>query len=269
MALKSHLLIAGVVTLLALASVPVDAHHSSKSDGRIVAPLNIQVFAHVPVAAGYEPLPQPQHCRNEATSLTGIVYSEDFEGAHGYSFLGTSLSSGAPNLWKVTTHAGTASDAGHSAPNRLYFGNTATNNYDVGHSAGVAQSPSVALPSGTSYLMFNTKWQVEWLKGYDHLWVEARGPDGRIHVLCTANAYDRADPMGGFGNTIVPSCSPILFAPCPSSALMSWETRYIQIPSYLAGQTVNIRFTFDSADDKANPYMGWMGDDVRVGTGLV
>jgi hypothetical protein len=263
------LVLVGIATVLAFAAFPAQGHHEANVDTRIVQPYGLPVLFHVPVAAGYEPLPTPQHCLEAANGVTGAFYSQDFSGAHGYSFISTPLSATAPNLWQTTTTAGVGNDAGHSAGNRLWYGNAATGNYDVGHTAGTAQSPGIAIPaSGPVFLSFATKWQVEWLKGYDHLWVEAKAPDGKVHLLCTGNAYDRADPLGLGGNTLIPSCSPFHFDPCPSTSLIKWETRTVQLPNALLGKTINLRFTFDSADDKANIYNGWMVDDVALGTGL-
>jgi len=261
-------IIFGLAMIVTMAAMPAQGHHETNIDTRIVQPYGLPVLAHIPVAAGYEPFPTPQHCL-EGRPLSGVFYNQDFSGAHGYTFIATPLSATAPNLWQTTTSAGVGNDAGHTAGNRLWFGNAATGNYDVGHTAGTAQSPTITIPSsGSVYLTFATKWQVEWLKGYDHLWVEAKAPDGKVHLLCTGNAYDRGDPAGGLGNTIVPSCSPIHAAPCPLASLVKWEQRTIQLPSALLGKSINLRFTFDSADDKANIYNGWMVDDVQLGTGL-
>lgn len=262
-------LLAVVLAVAALMN-PVQSHHVTTVDGRLVQPYALTVAAHIPVAAGYEPVPTPQHCL-EGADVTGAFYTQDFEGTHGFTFTGTSLASGTTNLWHVTSYAGGGDDTGHTQPKRLYYGRDAQGDYDVGHSAGVAQSPVITLPSsGDVYLGFATKWQTEWLKGYDHLWVELQdtSPGGRIHLLCTANAYDRADPSGGAGETIIPSCSPYHFTPCPAEVGWAWEQRFIPLPDSLLGKDVRIRFTFDSADDKANPYMGWMVDDVVLGSGV-
>jgi len=264
----------GLAALLAfvLASLPASGHHEFVDDTRIVQPWGLPVLAHIPVAAGYEPFPTPQHCL-DGVPLSGVFYSESFEGAHGYTFGHTPLSGTAPVLWSATTYAGVGSDTGHAGPSRLYWGSLASQNYNFGHVAGTAQSPLVSIPAGGhAFLTFATKWQVEWLKGYDHLWVEAKMPDGKLHILCTANAFDRGDPAGVNGETLVPSCSPFHFNPCVAgsvgNSLVKWESRSVQLPDSFAGKAIQLRFTFDSADDKANAYNGWMVDDVQLGTGL-
>lgn len=257
---------------LALTSTLAEGHHEARVDGRLVAPHGVPVLAHIPVVAGYEPFPAPLHCLAGAAA-DDDVYAEDFEGAHGYAFAATSLSPTAANLWRVTTAGVEGAETGHSSPTRLYFGQTTTGTYRVApsssHVAGTVYSPAFTLPAQDAYLSFATKWEVEWLKGYDHLWVEMQDTSsGAIHLLCSANAVDRGDASSSGDLHKVGSCSPILFAPCHDLVDPAWETRWIPLPSYLEGKEVRLRFTFDSSDDVANLFMGWMVDDVRVGTGL-
>lgn len=257
---------------LALASGLAGAHHEPRVDNRLVAPHGLPVLTHIPVVAGYEPFPTPQHCLTGAAADPD-VYDEDFEGAHGYALAATSLAPTAQNLWHVTTLEIEGGAAGHSQQNRLYFGQDQTGNIRVApsssHVAGTIYSPAFDLPEGDAFLSFATKWETEWLKGYDHMWVEMLDVGtGDIHLLCTANAVDRADGSSSGDLHEVGSCSPILAAPCPALVDPEWETRWIAIPSYLQGSEVRLRFTFDSSDDVANTFMGWMVDDVRVGTGL-
>jgi hypothetical protein len=270
-----------VLAFLLLASLPapglpVLGHHNLRDDHRIVEPYGVRVQAHIPVAAGYEPVPTPEHCY-EGDLVRGAMYAEDFDSNHGYTFTGTDLASSppgqaSPNLWHATTFAGEGADDGHSAGPRLYFGKDSIGQYgdtfSTPHFAGSAVSPPITLPATPTVLSFATKWEVEWLKGYDHLWVELLDAAGEVHVLCTANAYDRADPAGLAGSSVIGSCSPFHFTPCPDALDPLWESRSIQLPPTLAGQTVRIQFTFDAADSQANEFMGWMVDDVKIGFGL-
>lgn len=254
------------MALFAASSLVSVGHHDGRTDNRIVEPYGIPVVLHVPVLAGYEPVPSPQHCA-KGSPLGTVFYSEDFESAsHGYSFVSTPLSPSANNLWNRNAWPGPGPDAGHSGPSRLHFGSPSTGNYDAGHVAGTAQSPWIAIPASDDLVLsFASKWQVEWLKGYDHLWVELQDSSGRTRLLCSNNALDRGDPAGAVSTSIVPSCSPHLTNPCPPLVQPEWEQRFVALPSDVAGTDVRIRFTFDSSDDKANPYMGWMIDDVRIG----
>lgn len=269
------LFVLGVAIVLLVTALTAAGTHTARIDNRIVEPYGLQVVYHVPIVVGYEPVPTPVHCGEGAPTPAEVaVYSEDFEGDHGYSFVDTPLGPStawnpAPNLWHVTTTPGAGSDAGHEGSKRLWFGRESTGTYNGGHPAGVAKSPPIDLPLvGSAVLVWDAKWQVEWLKGYDHLWVELEGSDGRVHLLCTANAVDRADPNGVNGGSFWQSCSPNLATPCSQNGLaytpMGWETRMIEIPPTMMGDTVRVRFTFDSSDGAANWFMGWMVDNVRI-----
>jgi hypothetical protein len=196
------------------------------------------------------------------------LLGEDFE-SHAWTTQTTPLSADAGrNLWQTTTFAGAGSDAGHTAGKRLYFGHAdGDGDYRGGHTAGTARSPLVLVPAGagSASLTFATKWQVEWLKGYDHLWVEVEeAVSGRVHLLCTGDPPDRFDPTGVGGESLVPSCSPVPVGPCPNGFEPLWETRSVSLPASLRGLGVHVRFTFDAADPNANDYLGWMVDDVTL-----
>lgn len=262
-AVRPLVIACGLVAALMLASMPVQAHHNARIDDRIVSPYNIGVFLHLPVVAGYEPVPTPLHCAD--TEPQGdVVWSEDFSSLSAWTFRTTPLVGNAPNLWGRTTAEVEGGSSGHSKNGHLYFGDVGQGNYaGKGHVGGVAQGPSVTVPSsGVTSLVFETKWEVEWLKGYEHLWVEAIEPNGRTHILCSANAYDRGEASSsGF----LASCSPYLYTPCPPLIVgPEWHTRSIQIPEYLQGKSLRFRFTFDSSDDVANGFAGWFVDDVRL-----
>lgn len=260
---RGPLLLAAMLALATFAA----AHHVTRLDTRIVEPWGVPVLRHVPVVAGYEPFPPPPHCFPLA--LEGaVLYEESFEGDHGWTFQGTPLARDlptrrTPNLWSVVG-LGPGDDAGHQGPMRLYFGQTNNWSYETGrHSAGTALSPPLELPAdGLLALSFATQWEVEWLKGYDHLFVEADDAAGQTHLLCTANAPDRSDPSGVNGETAAASCSPQPAGVCVVEP--AWEQRSIVLPPSLMGQSLRLRFTFDTADSKANPYFGWMVDDVRI-----
>lgn len=255
------LVLAGFLVL----SLPANGHHTTRIDDRIVTPYGVPVLTHIPILAGYEPVPAPLHCGGP-TAITAPIYSEDFSGSHSFSFVGTPLAGGAPNLWRDTTYEGRGGSAGHSADGHLYFGNN-FGHFSSGHVAGAAQTPPIAIPDlpGT-HLQWATKWEVEWLRGYDHLWVEASADDGNTYLLCTSNSVVRGDGSSGGDSHQIGSCSPHQ-TPCRIGLIdPDWETRSIPVPAALLGKTVQFRFTFDSADGVANRFQGWMIDDVEVGT---
>lgn len=284
---RRPLAIAAVI-LLAFAAVGLTTttgSHDARVDERIVHPYNMQVMMHYPVVAGYEVIPPPQQCGAGGIDTEVLsIYQEDFEGAHDWSFVGTTLSMSSfnswnNNLWSVTTYPGTrGTDAGYEGRSRLYFGLTEgsrAGTYNSGHPAGAAESPTISLPSVPSVLTFATKWEMEYLIGYDHMFIEMEAEDGTIHLLCHANSLGRVDEAGVNGNSAYQSCSPFLANPCPTyvqpgtgSEFPAWETRHVNIPQALWGQDVKLRFTFDASDGAANWFHGWSVTDVAVGAPL-
>lgn len=285
------MLVAAITLVLMASLVPTMAHHDDRVDRRTVQPYNVPVSFHIPVVAGYEPFPPPLHCLPGDPAPTDVLYHEDFSGEPGWTFIGTPLSYEAINLWHVSDRAGPGADPPGVYGQRLYFGLPAESTLGIPgtyhldddrgrHVAGTAQSPPIQLPEEIALVLtFHTKWAVEWLKGYDHLWVELMDEDGQVHILCTANAFDRGDGTSGGNEHRIGSCSPVLFGPCPTGdpfspsgepndypvdGLPGWETRTVAIPDRFAGQEVHLRFTFDSADGVANQFMGWMVDDVQI-----
>lgn len=254
----------------------VDATHEK----RIVWPYGVDE-RWVPVIAGFKVVPDPLQC-DAGTPIGQTFYSNDFEGedTFGLTYSKThSTHNNAFNQWHTTDFAGSGTEAGHSAPGRLYFGNDATGEYrDWFYRVSGAATFELEIPEtlGPLYLTMNTKWSGEWLEGYDHMWIEVDTGDD-VFILCTMNPEGRGDPTST--DSTPASCSPYRTIPCPSDARRvdplnlgdrvdanapHWEARYVEIPSFLAGSTATIRFTFDSADGVSNRYMGWMVDDLAL-----
>lgn len=267
-------------------------HHDQRVDQRIVHPYNQQVYWHEPIVAGYQVVPPPPMCPGGDVDLPITIYAEDFEeGLNGWEFVGTTLSSRSMlpldhsannNLWTLTDWGGTrGTDAGYEGKNRLYFGLTEgprAGTFNNGHSAGAAQSPWIELPLGPSMLTYADKFEMEYLVGYDHMFVELLDRDGNIHLVCHNNSEGRADEAGVNGGSAYQSCSPFLAHPCltllPEVAVggepltgdhyPAWHHRHVHIPPTLWGEEVKIRFTFDTSDSAANWFHGWSVTDVRV-----
>ncbi|HEV8359947.1 MAG TPA: hypothetical protein VGR28_05750 [Candidatus Thermoplasmatota archaeon] len=289
MASKRHALFAlSLVALFAAASLMpmVSASHIS----RIVWPYGVDE-RHVPVIAGYKVVPDPLQC-NHGTVGGNTLYQNDLSGGLGALALKAmdvgERHSLTTNQWHVTSFVGKGTDFGHSSGNRLYFGNDATGMFRWGSNPGILTQGIVTLnlplPAGPTpyYIGIDTKWETEWLEGYDHMWIEAQPADGRIYILCTLNPEGRGDPSSSETQSLG-SCSPYsdVAIPCPVSAKRlnnagvpvfmldqgapHWEARFVQIPPIWNGQTVTLRLTFDSADGVSNTYLGWMADDIVVG----
>lgn len=211
------------------------------------------------------------------------------------------------NLWHVTRSIANekGTNEGHSGTGKLYFGNSATGKttYDGWRLAGTASFPAFTIPVEPTFMSWNDKFEVEGLFGYDHVWVELLDVEsGRVYLLCSTDTDVRPDKSSHDG--AMSTCSPYRTMLCPSGVrgdgglhcpghqlvggpclpydpdfgslgldrvdptAPHWESRYVKIPTELVGRTVIPRFSYDSADGVANGYLGWIGDDVMIATGL-
>ncbi len=253
----------GLAFAMIVSAVPANAHHVPRIDDRIVEPAGVPVMTHIPIVAGYEPVPKPAQC-GYTPAIADPIFEEDFEDGHSFSFYDTSLAVGSANLWSPTTWPGPGEEA-EPGNTVMHFGNADTGTYWAFHPAGVAATPWIELPDTPSQVSFETKWETEYLAGYDHMFIEAETGDGEVHLLCTTNAVPRADPAGKNGQSNWPACSPYQ-NPCSEEQMEPlWETRSVAIPQSLWGEEIRLRFTFDASDSAANGYMGWMIDDVAIG----
>lgn len=288
MASKRSMVIAvALVGVFALSTaIPmVEASHIK----RLVWP-TAQVETWIPVIAGYKVVPDPLQC-NHGTPAGNVLYQNNFNAGLGsMSLINPQIGPRHPNtnLFHVTSFAGDGTDAGHSAGNRLYMGIDSRGDFHQGFFqvlSGLTWTQSIPAGAGAYFLSFNTKWETEWLEGYDHMWVEAIPADGRTYILCTLNPEGRGDPSSSETQSLG-ACSPYGVAGiCPSSAKRlnnagvpvyavdasapHWEARFVPIPALWNGQDVKLRLTFDSADGVSNTYLGWMVDDVTVSDAVI
>jgi len=144
----------------------------------------------------------------------------------------------AGGMWHLTTVGTDPCATANSGNTSWYFGQESTCNYDDGQIArGSLVSQPIYVPETSPVLSF---WSYEETEcgdggcGYDFK-----------YVFISAN--------GGQSWTRI--------------ATLNHENEWYQVDldlSAYAGQTVNIRFTFDTGDDYANDFHGWNVDDVSV-----
>ncbi len=268
-----------VVVLFTAGTPPADAEHVK----RIVLPYGLDE-RWVPVLAGFKVVPDPPAC-GAGTASGNVLFSTGFEAPADVPAIAPSVTfHGLTSLWHQTSYTGYGTDAGHGGPGRLYFGHDSSGNFATGdlRMAGAAEW-AFDVPADTpSYVTFNTKWSGEWLEGYDHMWVEVQGENGRVYIVCTLNPEGRGDPSSS--PSTIATCSPYRYTPCPNDmravdplqlgdnvdpTAPHWESRYVQIPELFAGESIKIRLTFDSADGVANFYLGWMVDDFAITDAVV
>jgi hypothetical protein len=167
-------------------------------------------------------------------SGSGGGLDDDFEG----SVAGWSTS----GLWHLATNSTCASPQnGYSSPVRaFYYGQDSTCNYSTGAAnTGTLTSPPISGITSSSTLTFDYYRQVESFTGgsFDQTEVEIVHPGGADTVF----ALDSGDASSS-----------------------SWQSSGpISLAAY-AGDTIQVRFRFDSVDNVANTFDGWFIDDVAV-----
>lgn len=157
--------------------------------------------------------------------------SEDFESA-GAGWTAT-------GLWHAASSSACAPPGYSSPTTAFYYGQDGTCSYDTGGaSSGTLTSPPISGVISTSTLSFEYFREVESYSGsYDRTQVEVVTSSG------SATVFD-------------------LDATDPSSA--TWTSSGEISLAAFAGQTIQIRFRFDTIDGVANDFTGWLIDDVVV-----
>ena len=144
-------------------------------------------------------------------------------------------------LWHLSTRRGP--ESGHSPVTSFYFGQEATGNYNVGATAGSITSGPIVVPNNSGVgLAFNYVLQTEGNGSFDVASVQVSNNGGATFT------------------TIASSASPVQL---PLSGV--WRNASFSLAAF-AGQTVLIRFSFDTTDSILNSFEGWYVDDVQVTT---
>lgn len=179
-------------------------------------------------------------CGSAQDSVTVFVDSgsgggldDDFEG----SVAGWTAS----GLWHLATNSGCAAPQnGYNSPvNAFYYGQDSSCDYDTGSAnSGTLTSPPISGITSSSTLSFAYLREVESFSGsFDQTEVEVLHSGGTDTVF----ALDSSDP---------------------SSAVWT-SSGSISLAAY-AGDTIQVRFTFDTGDNVDNDQIGWFIDDVEV-----
>jgi Ca2+-binding RTX toxin-like protein len=140
-------------------------------------------------------------------------------------------------LWHVTTRRG--GEAGHSASHSLYFGQDTTGNYSVGLTAGkVTTGPISLVGVSGAELTFNYLLLTEASTNFDKAEVQI-STDGTNYSTVKSRQ-----------NGLLPNRS-------------AWTAAAFNLKDFI-GQTIRIRFVFDTVDSAQNDFEGWYIDDVVV-----
>jgi extracellular elastinolytic metalloproteinase len=143
-------------------------------------------------------------------------------------------------LWHLVNNSTCASPGYSSATRAFYYGQDSTCNYSTGATnTGTLTSPAISGITSSSALSFNYFRRVESFSGsYDRTTVDVIRSNG---TTATVFNLDSRNPSG-----------------------TTWTSSgNISLSAY-AGDTIRLRFTFNTVDGVANNFTGWFIDDVKV-----
>jgi extracellular elastinolytic metalloproteinase len=148
----------------------------------------------------------------------------------------------ATGLWHLVNNSTCASPApGYSSPTRaFYYGQDSTCTYNTGATnSGTLTSPPVSGIASTSNLSFNYFRRVESYNGaYDRTFVDVIRSNGAVTTVWSRDSRDASST--------------------------AWASSGNISLSAFAGDTIRLRFTFNTVDSLANAFTGWLIDDVKV-----
>lgn len=165
-------------------------------------------------------------------SSSGSDFSDEFEtGAPGWSGTG---------LWHLADNSSCAPPGFSSPTHAFYYGRDIDCTYDVGDATtGSLTSPPVSGIVNGSILSFDYFRQVEFFEGaFDRTLVEVVHADG---TATTVFSLDASTP-----------------------SQLEWVSSGNISLAAFAGETIRLRFTFDSVDGLANRLRGWLIDNVTI-----
>jgi hypothetical protein len=168
------------------------------------------------------------------------IYTETFEsGLNGFT-----VDAATNSLWRLSSDCA-STQAGHSTPNTLYFGNTSCN-YNNGVVSGTATSPIITVED-TSIVLLRSNYFLETEGGsaFDRATVEVSVNGGTYNIV--ASSY-------GVGQPLVVNAT-------------AWQSVEADISSLVAGlpsADVRVRFGFNSVDSVGNSFDGFLVDDLEI-----
>ncbi len=165
------------------------------------------------------------------TTQGTAIFSENFENGQSMWSLSGTDGGGGNTLWHLS------SKRSLSATQSFYYGSETTSNYDTGYenNGSLISSPIFLTNATSSTLIFN-----------HYLTTENYAPYDEASVQVSQNG-------GSTWTTVYKSYS----------TNAKWEKVTIDLSDY-DGETVLIRFYFDTLDDYYNTFEGWFVDDIQI-----
>ena len=214
---------------------------TSDRDGALGAGATVQVTltagAHVLTARATDSgsLSTTKTVSITVSAPTGQAFNEDFEGGHSWTTTG---------YWHLAASSSCAPPGYSSAVHAMYYGRDGHCNYYApgnpgSRNSGTLTSPNITGLTGVSTLQFKFFRDVEKARGsYDVVSVDV------LVGTTPTNVYRKTSA---------------------TSSSASWlRTKPISLAQF-AGQTIKLRFTFDTMDGRFNiDYTGWLVDDIVI-----
>ncbi|MFX1478438.1 MAG: pre-peptidase C-terminal domain-containing protein [Promethearchaeota archaeon] len=140
-------------------------------------------------------------------------------------------------LWHLTDTGSSWSNPCHSPTHSMWFGNESTGNYDTGYwEYGEMVSTSFSLVGFTIATLDFYHWREGEGDTWDMSFVDISTDGTNWYNIYSSDA-----------NYIAP-----------------WQHIFLDLSGYIGYSTVQLRFRFDTFDDIANDYRGWLVDDIQV-----
>lgn len=162
------------------------------------------------------------------TSAGSIVFADDME-----SGPGEWVAAGTDDLWHLSEHRS------NSPTHAWYYGDEETQRYDTGGAnSGTLTSPAIELTTSDDVLLIFHEWsQLESSDTYDRTRVQL-STDGGVTWETIFESHGTND---------------------------EWTQRSVSLTPYVAdAKTLQVRFWFDTIDNRFNNFEGWYVDDVQV-----
>jgi Ca2+-binding RTX toxin-like protein len=181
-----------------------------------------------------------------ATATPVVFFTADFEtGQQGFTINNGPQPGHVAGLWHLST--GRGSQAGHSPTHSFYFGQgegpNGGSNYNVGNTTGNLTSAPITLPTSTPLtLSFNYVLQTEGNGSFDVASVQVSNNGGTTFTTVGSSTSSTQLPLSS-----------------------TWRAAAFDLSAF-AGQTILLRFNFDTIDSVANTFEGWYVDDVQLST---
>jgi len=172
---------------------------------------------------------QENKLRSKLSSIN-VAFSDDFES-------GLSKWDSITGLWHLTNDTSAWSDPYHSPTHSMWFGNETTGDYETG---AQEYGEMISVPfSLVGYTIASLEF---------YHWREGEGGGWDIsYIDISTNGINWNNIYTNFDDYIAP-----------------WEYVILDISGYVGNPSVQLRFRFDTLDDIANDYRGWLVDDIRI-----